>query len=197
MSDFRRQYLRSDERNFYMITKAFIMAIYGERNLECKKMGPVWEEWSKSGMITPKMQRNLKTAKTCLEKFCAELENNLSPEENQRLYKKLEKFDYRLVDDFTVQKLFRKANDKNVTVSRDCIIDIMEDIAAVRCVGCKEPYKDCNIHRMLFDMGVPYLGEEVNCPYAADLGKLTDKELKGVEDIKNKINSKNEVGEKY
>lgn len=110
MSNFKRQYLNSEERNFYMISKSFIQMINGERNLNNKITNEIWIEWTRKGMITPLMQKNIKLVKSYLIKFCEELEENLDSVERDKLEKQLIKFDYRLIDDYTVQKLFRDLN---------------------------------------------------------------------------------------
>lgn len=41
------------------------------------------------------------------------------------------------------------------------------------------------------------MGEQPNCPYAADLSECSSKQLKHIEKLKKKINSKNKVGAPY
>ncbi|EES49660.1 hypothetical protein NE172_01925 [Clostridium botulinum] len=50
---------------------------------------------------------------------------------------------------------------------------------------------------MLDDISIPYMGEQPNCPYAADLSECSSKQLKHIEKLKKKINSKNKVGAPY
>lgn len=199
MSNLKRQYLNAEEKNFYMVAKAFIQMLDGERNLENKITDEVWVEWSKRGMITGSMQKNIKLVHTYLKKFCYELEENLSDAELKRLGKQLEKFDYKLVDDYTVKKFMRdvKNNIKYAVIEREKFEPVLEDIAAVRCVGCTTQYQECAIYKMLDDIGIPYMGEQPNCPYAADLSECSNKQLKHIEKLKKKINSKNKVGAPY
>lgn len=199
MNNLKRQYLNSEEKNFYMVAKAFIQMLDGERNLENKITDEVWIEWNKRGMIVGDMQKNLKLTHTYLKKFCYELEENLSQNEMDRLNKQLEKFDYKLVDDYTVKKFMRdvKNNIKYAVIERDKFDAVLEDIAAVRCVGCTTPCEECAIYKMLDDIGIPYMGEQNNCPYAADLSECSKKQLKHIEDLKKKINSKNKIGVPY
>ena len=56
-------------------------------------------------MITPGMKKNLKLVRTYLKKFCYEIEENLDEVELKKLNKQLMKFDYKLIDDYTVKKL--------------------------------------------------------------------------------------------
>lgn len=190
----KREYLNSEEKNFYMIAKAFIQYLEGQRNLEGKITEDVWVEWTKRGMITPGMQRNLKLVNTYLKKFCYELEDNLNNPELDKLNKQLMKFDYKLIDDYTVKKLLRDVNDhiKYAVIEREKLEEVLEDIAQVRCVGCKCDYRECAIYKLLDDISTPYCGEQPNCPYAADLSKFTQEQLKCLEGRKEKLRNKNQ-----
>ncbi|WP_271841683.1 DUF5651 domain-containing protein [Clostridium paraputrificum] len=189
----KREYLNSEEKNFYMISKAFIETIEGQRNLDNKITSDIWVEWSKRGMITPGMQKNLKLVHTYLKKFCYEIEENLNSHELSKLNKQLMKFDYKLIDDYTVKKLLRDVNDhiKYAVIEREKLEDVLVDIAEVRCVGCKSDYRGCAIYKLLDDISTPYLGEEPNCPYAADLSEFTPEQKKKVEETKVRLKKKN------
>lgn len=193
MGNLKRDYLNSEEKNFYMVAKAFIQTIEGERSLENRRTKEVWEEWSKRGMATKEMSKNLKLVRTYLKKFCYEVEENLSDQELKKLNKQLMKFDYKLVDDYTLKKLMRDINDnlKYIVLERDKFIDIIEDIAQVRCVGCTDDYKTCVIHKALDDMNTPYGGEQSNCPYAADLSECSEGQLEKINNLKLQIKKKN------
>ncbi|MDB2089416.1 DUF5651 domain-containing protein [Clostridium paraputrificum] len=193
MGRLKREYLNSEEKNFYMISKAFIETIEGQRNLDNKITSDIWVEWSKRGMITPGMQKNLKLVHTYLKKFCYEIEENLNSHELSKLNKQLMKFDYKLIDDYTVKKLLRDVNDhiKYAVIEREKLEDVLVDIAEVRCVGCKSDYRGCAIYKLLDDISTPYLGEEPNCPYAADLSEFTPEQKKKVEETKVRLKKKN------
>lgn len=194
-SKFKREYLNAEEKNVYMISKAFIQMLNGERNLENRITNEIWMEWEKRGMTTPEMRKSIKMVKTYLKKFCYEIEENLNETERKRISKQLEKFDYKLIDDYTVKKLMRdiKDNMKYVHIERDKFLDVLEDIAAVRCVGCTTDYSGCVIYKALDDISTPYLGEEPNCPYAADLTLCNEKQLKEVADLKKRMSSTNQL----
>lgn len=149
-------------------------------------------------MMTPSMTKNLKLVRTYLKKFCYELEENLSATEQTRLNKQIEKFDYKLIDDYTVKKLMRDINEhmKYAVIERENFENILETIAAVKCCGCTECYEKCDLYKTIDDIGIPYLGEEPNCPYACNLDKLNEKELKGIEEIKKKLRAKNQIAKK-
>lgn len=190
----RRTYLSAEEKNFYMITKAYIQTVEGQRNLEGKMTEEIWEEWKKRGMMTASMQRNLKMAHTCLKKFIYEIECNMNQDEMKRLKKQSDKSYYKFIDDYTAQKLMRdiRSNLQYAVLQRDQFEDVMEEIAQVRCVGCKDDYRQCSIHKALDDASVPYCSEEPNCPYAADLSKFSLKEKKHIEELKEKLHKKNQ-----
>lgn len=190
MSNLKRQYLTSEEKNFYFISKAFLQYIEGSRSLECKQTyRKVWEVWKEHGMIAGDMQKNLKMSYSYLRKFCIELESNLSKAEIERLNKQLMKFDYKLIDDYTVKKLLRdiKDNMKYAVIEREKFYPVIDDIASVRCVGCKENYEKCAIYKMFYDMSIPYVKEEPNCPYACNLSEFSEDELKNIEKMKKRI----------
>lgn len=193
MSNLRREYLNAEEKNVYLISKAFIQLLNGERNLKGKITNEVWVEWGKRGMMTPSMQKNIKLVKTYLNKFCYEIEENLNEKENKKLAKQLEKFDYKLIDDYTVTKLMRDINNniKYAVIEREKFNDVLEEIAAVRCVGCTTDYRECAIYKLLDDICTPYCGEEPNCPYSARLDKYTVEEQKHLEEFKKKVQSRN------
>lgn len=193
MSNLKRKYLNREEENFYMVCQSFIQMIEGSRTLENKNTEEIWVEWCKRGMITPGMQKNLKLVKTYLKKFCTELESNLDKDILKKLEKRLYKFDFKIVDDYTMQKIFRDMGDhmKYAIIDREKFMDILEDISAVRCVGCKDDYKDCVLAKAYEDINIPYIGEEVNCPYAADLSLCTTDQVNGIENIKKRLRKNN------
>lgn len=188
----KRGYLNVEERNFYMVAKAFIQYIEGERNLENKRTNEVWIEWERRGMISTEMSKNLKLVRTYLKKFCYELEENLDDSEKKRLSKQIMRFDYKLIDDYTFKKILRDIENKMkyVVMEREKFIEIVEDIAQVRCVGCTKDYKGCCIHTALEDINTPYLGEEPNCPYACNL-ELKENDKERVEKIKARLRKNN------
>ena len=195
MSKFKRGYLNREEENFYMVTHSFIQMIEGTRTLENNITEEVWVEWSKRGMITPGMQKNLKMIHTYLKKYCYEIEENLDNEYVSKLNKKLKKFDFKIVDDYTMQKIFRdmRRSLEYAVMERDKFLDILEDISAVRCVGCTDDYKSCSLCKAFEDISIPYVGEQANCPYAADLMLLTDKQKNKVEKMKKRIRNRKNI----
>ncbi len=176
-----------------MVAKAFIQMLNGERNLSGKVTNELWTEWEERGMITPSMKKNIKLVRTYLNKFCYEVEENLNDYENEKLKKQLMKFDYKLVDDFTLKKLMRDISDhmKYAVIEREKLEDTLEIIVEVNCVGCIKEYKSCSIHKMLDDIMVPYCSEQNNCPYAVDLSELAPEEKESIEKTKQFLSKKN------
>ncbi len=194
MSNFKRGYLNSEERNFYMISKSFIQMINGERNLKNEITNEIWIEWKKRGMITQSMQKDIKLVKTYLTKFCEEIEENVDAAEKAKLEKQLLKFDYRLIDDYTVQKLLRDASNKYkyIVMEREKFSPIIEELAEIKCVGCKCDYRTCSLYKAFDDISLVRVDEEENCPYAVDLSKCKLEEIKRIEKIKENLKSKNQ-----
>ncbi|OOM78011.1 hypothetical protein CLPUN_20640 [Clostridium puniceum] len=194
MSKFKRGYLNVEERNFYMIAKSFIQTINGERNLNNKITNEIWVEWSRRGMLTQLMQKSIKLVKTYLTKFCEEIEENIDEVESDKLKKQLLKFDYRLIDDYTVKKLYRDFKDrfKYVVMEREKFDPIIEELAEIKCVGCKCDYKTCSLYKAFDDISLIRVEEEANCPYAVDLSKCKAEEIKRIEKTKENLKSKNQ-----
>lgn len=194
LSNFKRQYLNAEEKNFYMISKSFIQMINGERNLNNKITNEIWVEWSRKGMLTSSMQKNIKLVRSYLIKFCDELEENLDEVERSKLEKQLIKFDYRLIDDYTIKKLFRdlEATYKYVVMEREKFVPIIEELAEIKCVGCTDDYKSCVIYKALDDINIIRVDEEPNCPYAADLSKCAPGKKERIETLEKKLKAKNQ-----
>ena len=179
MGKLKRDYLNDNEENFYMLIKSLMQVVDGSRNDTGSRYDEMlWDRWMKSGMMTPEMKKNLKCAYTYLGKFTDELYENLDDRQQNKLDKRLSKYEIKLVDDFKVQKLLRDISDryKYAVIERDNFNDIMVDIAQVRCVGCEDDYRNCEICRVFDDMCIPYSGEKKNCPFASDLSEFTDDE---------------------
>lgn len=195
MGKLSRGYLNSDERNVYMIAKSFIELLSGRKSiggkLEIKE--EVWKQWEDHGMITPDMKKNIKLAKTYLRKFVIELEENLDKQQLERLNKMFSNFEYRLIDDYTVKKIYRDIkNQEYVSMKKELFQELVIDVSELRCVGCKKcDYDKCEIYHALEDVNMSYVSEEVNCPYACDLNNMTEEEIKRVSDLKKRMKSKN------
>lgn len=146
-------------------------------------------------MATPSMKKSIKTVYTWLNKFCSELEENLSETEIEKLEKQLEKFDFKLISDYSVKKLLRdiKDNIQYAVIKRERLEPILQDIAAVRCVGCTCNYEKCDLYKMLDDISTPFVMEEPNCPYACDLEYYNDEEKKSLEQIKEIVRQRKSV----
>ena len=194
LSNFARGYLNAEEKNFYMVSKMFIQMINGEKNLSNKITNELWIEWKKRGMITPFMQKNIKLVKSYLIKFCDDIEENIDEAEKRRLEKQLSSFSFRLIDDYTVKKLVRDVEEryKYVIMEREKFTLIIEELAEIKCVGCKDDYRSCSLYKAFDDINLGRVEEETNCPYAVDLSKCKPKELKRIENIKKNLKVKNQ-----
>lgn len=194
LSNFKRGYLNAEERNFYMLSKSFIQMINGERNMNNQITNEIWIEWKKKGMITQSMQKDIKLVKSYLVKFCDEIEENINKEELEKLQKQLIKFDYRLVDDYTLKKILRDISDqfKYIVMERKKFEPLIEELSEIKCVGCKDDYRKCTLYKAFDDMCIRRVDEEPNCPYAVDLSKCKPEEIKRIENIKRNLKVKNQ-----
>lgn len=194
MGNLKRGYLNREEENFVMITKAYIEYMTGFRNLENVINKSIWEEWESRGMLTSTMRKHLKLVYTYMNKFVNELHDNLDERENERLKKKIMKFDYRLVDDYTLKKVIRDINDhmRYAIMDRNKFIDVIDVVSGVECVGCKRDYKGCSLCAVFEEASIAHVGEQPNCPYAADLSEFTDEEKKDYDELIKRVKNKNQ-----
>lgn len=168
----KRGYLNRDESNQFMVLMSAIQLIQGERSLENKKQDPMWEEWSKHDMINVEQQKNLKMATTYLKKFITSKLQDLDKETQDKINKKIQKFDFKLVDDYTLQKLFRDMNDrmKYVTLPREDFYNWTEEVMYKHCTECTKDRGECNLYKILDDNLIPEAGYNIpSCPYAYKL----------------------------
>jgi len=195
MKKLKRGYLKNDESNTIMNIFATMQTIQGIRTLVGRPPKRfIWEIWEERGMMTAEARRYLKTAYTYLCKFKAEMMTNLDDQTVSILKKKLEKFDYRLVDKYTMEKIHRDINNhlKYVVMERESFENIIQEVAQVNCVGCTKDYRGCPLAKV-FDEVLAYGAEEQpNCPYACDLSKFTPKARENYENIKQRHREKNQ-----
>lgn len=188
----RRDYLSREEINLLMVSLAYSQMLEGLRRLDGRVTEPVWKEWDKRGMITPSMKKNIKSANTYIKKFSNELISYLSDKEREKVIKKNAKFDFKLIDDYTMQKIFRDMKDalNYVHAGRKEFTDVLEEVAGVHCVGCSKHHSECKLYDLLQDVLSDGPCECENCCYAVDLSGFSNEERerynKRIESLKSK-----------
>lgn len=169
-----RDYLNSLETNQFMVILALTQLLEGKRNtgINPPKISTMLEEWAKKDNLTKDEHRSLKTANTYLKKFVESVYERLSPKEQKIIDRKIMKFDFRLVDDYTLQKVYRDMSDKmvNAVVPRGQFEDWCEQIMSVNCNGCTKDWNTCNLHQVFDNNFVPESSYSLkNCKYAYSL----------------------------
>lgn len=165
----KRGYLNRDESNQFMVIMAVIQLIKGERSLDNKPHPPMWKEWSDHEMMNKDQQKNLKMANTYLNKFVMSKLKDLDKSKQVEMLKKIQKFDFKLVDDYTLQKIFRDMRDKMqfAVMKREDFYKWTEEIMTVNCLNCNKDRNGCELHRVFEDNLVPENGWNLNnCEYA-------------------------------
>lgn len=168
-----RDYLNSNEKNQFMVLQSVVQMMDGLRNsgVDGPKISNMLEEWSKRNNMSKDEHKNLKTAETFLRKFLASVYERLSPKEQDQLKKKLIKFDFKLIDDYTLKQIDRDIADKvaNAVVPRQQFYDWCVEIMEVKCNGCTKDWNTCELHNVFNDNLVPESGFDCkNCKYAYD-----------------------------
>lgn len=166
-----RDYLNSLEKNQFMVLLSVVQLFEGKRNtgIDGPKMNTMLEEWSKKDNLTKDEHRSLKTANTYLSKFLNSVYERLSPKEQKVVEKKLAKYDFRLVDDFTLQKVNRDITNRmvNAVVPRQQFYDWCEEIMEAKCKNCNKDWNTCNLNQVFEDNFVPESSYSLkNCKFA-------------------------------
>lgn len=153
-----KDYLNTEERNQYLILAAFIQNLKGRRSQNnTPTFVTMAEEWKKRNNLTGEESKALKTAITLLTKFTDSVYARMHFKEKQAINKKLDKFDFRLVDDFTLQKIYREANDRmvNAAVKREDFEKWCEEIMHCNCSGCSKEWSSCSLYNVFDDNFIP------------------------------------------
>ncbi|MDF2790833.1 MAG: hypothetical protein K0S80_3934 [Neobacillus sp.] len=166
-----RDYLNSIEKNQFMVLNSVLQMAIGIRNqgVDGPKLMTVREEWTKRDNMTKEEHKSLKMVETYLSKFIMSVYNRLSPKEQDQIKKKLMKYDFKLVDDYTLKQVNRETNDRfvNAAVPRDQFYDWCSEIMNVKCNGCTKNWNECELHQVFEDNFVPECGyDHGNCKYA-------------------------------
>ncbi|MBT2727857.1 hypothetical protein J7E63_13000 [Bacillus sp. ISL-75] len=169
-----KDYLNSTEKNQFMVLQSIVQMMDGLRNsgVNGPKISSMLEDWSKRDNITKEEHKNLKTAETFLRKFLASVYERLSPKDQDVIKKKLMKFDFKLIDDFSLKQVNRDTNDKlkNAVMPRIQFYDWCTEIMNVKCNGCTKNWNECDLHQVFDNNFVPESGFDcTNCKYAYQL----------------------------
>lgn len=141
---------------------------------DAPKIVDMLEDWEKRGNLTKEEHRELKTAETNLRKFCESIFNRMDQKEQEQLNRKLKSFEFRLLDDFTLQRVYRDMTDrmKTASVPREQFLDWCEQIMECNCKGCNQDWKGCRLHECFENNFVPESSwAKGNCRYAYDEAK--------------------------
>jgi hypothetical protein len=166
-----RDYLNSNEKNQFMVLQSTVQMMDGLRNsgVDGPKISSMLEDWTKRDNMTKTEHKNLKTSETYLRKFLASVYERLNPKEQEAIKKKLMKFDFKLIDDYTLKQINRDIKDKinNAVIPRQQFYDWSSEIMAVKCNRCTRDWNTCQLHEAFDNNLVPESGFDYkNCKYA-------------------------------
>lgn len=169
-----RDYLNANEKNQFLVILSIIQLIEGKRNKgkDGPKIITMLEEWTKKNNMSKEEHKNLKTAETFLRKFATSVYDRLSPKDQEIIDKKISKFDFKLVDDYTMKKIDRDISDRfvNAAVPRMQFYTWCEEIMNVKCNGCTKDWNTCDLYEVFENNFVPESGFNCeNCKFAYNL----------------------------
>lgn len=142
--------------------------IEGIRSLTGKNSKPMWEDWKDREFLTKEEGKNIKTAHTFLIKFFSSVLARVNEKEKDIILKQLIKFDFKIVDDFTLKKIFRDTVDRmqNAVVPRVQFENWCCEIMDCNCKECKKHWNKCELYTVFEDNFVPESGYNLeNCKY--------------------------------
>ena len=168
------------EKNQLMVLMSILQLMDGERNggIDGPKLSAMLEDWDKRGNMTKEEHKYLKLANTYLSKFCASVMDRLNPKEREEIRKRLIKFDFRLVDDYTLKKVYRDMSNRmvNAVISRDMFYKWCEEIMDINCNGCNKYWEKCELHKVFDENFVPEsTWNKDNCRYAYEGIRVAEK----------------------
>lgn len=164
-----KDYLNREEKNFILSTLAVMQLMEGIRSITGERTAPIWDLWTERGNMTKEEKKNLKMAHTYLHKFSRSLIDRLSDKEQKTIYKQMIKYDFKLIDDFTTQKILRDMSDKmvNAVVPREDFNMWCEEIMHCNCKNCTKHHQECELYDMFENNLVPDGNFNCeNCRYA-------------------------------
>jgi hypothetical protein len=166
-----RDYLNAIEKNQFMVMNSVLQMAIGIRNtgVDGPKLKTMREEWAKRDNMSKEEHKNLKMAETYMSKFIMSVYNRLSPKEKEQINKKLMKYDFKLVDDFTLKQVNRDIKDKmqHAVMPRQQFYDWCVDIMEVKCNGCAKDWNTCDLYQVFENNFVPESGFDcTNCKFA-------------------------------
>lgn len=190
---YKRGYFSSQELNTYLVLNSIIQMLDGRRTIDNKKHEQFWKELEDKGMITAEEKKNLKSSYTFLKKYLESAYNNLDKPTQNKIDKQADKFDFRLVDDYTFKRIIRDISKEMdyAKIKRKDFEEILEDVAEIKCVGCTQDYKECSLFKVMDQCLLKYGEGTGKCPYAADLGKYTRSQRKKRGDLISRLKTKN------
>jgi hypothetical protein len=160
-----------------MVMQSILQLVEGKRNLgkDGPKISTMLEEWTNRDNLTKEEHKNLKMAETYLAKFTNSVFNRLSLKERHTISQKAMKFDFKLVDDFTLKQVFRDIQDRmvNAAVPRQQFNEWTKEIMCVKCNGCTKNWNECELHTIFDENFIPESGfDKPNCKYAYNLDEV-------------------------
>ncbi|MEG0728236.1 MAG: DUF5651 domain-containing protein [Anaerovoracaceae bacterium] len=170
-----KTYLSAQERNEFLTIASVLKMMENSKMKEDKfakdapKFSDIADAWQSRGNLTKEEAKSLRMASTYLRKFADSILERVDQREKDIVTKKLSSFCFRIVDDYTLGKIYREMNDKvkNVTMCREKFGAIAEEIMSINCKNCTRACSQCELHEIFDDNLMPDGGYDMpNCRYA-------------------------------
>lgn len=153
-----KDYLSSEERNQLLVLMCILQNLSGVRNLgNAPRAEDILTKWGKRNNITKDEQKSLKTGITYIKKFCESVYNRMHDREKENIGKRLGKYDFRIIDDLTLQKIYRDTQNRyvNAVIPRDLYETLCREVMHVNCLNCSKHFSECDLHDVFTDNYTP------------------------------------------
>lgn len=167
-----KDYLNKEETNNFLLIGTLLDTVTG-----------IKDDWKKRNMLTKEEHKYLALCKTYAEKFYNSVLLRLNPKEAEKIYKRLFKFDIKVLDEYTKKRLYGEFEKEYavVKIPREEFEDWTEQIMEVECKNCNKHWSECRLHEIFQENFIPESGFNCsNCRYAYKETKVE----KNIEKIK-------------
>ena len=156
MTKLKRNYYNATEFNNIMVMIAVEQMLEGIRGLGGTTGIPMADAFYERGIITKEQRKNLKMVHTYLRKFTQEAYSNGDMKTKDKIDKKKYNFDFRLIDDFTVKKLYALTSSMDsFRLDEREFKTLVSSIVENKCKNCTSDRNCCPVHSVFVKYMVP------------------------------------------
>jgi hypothetical protein len=156
---FKRDYLRTNER----------MELCTMKYMQLHSM-MIWEAWQNNNFITEEEKKLMEITIESARDFVQSVRDRINKKDNDMIAKKMQSFDIRYVDRYTIEQLNRDVAKKTefAKIPMEQWLKWCEEMISIKCKNCQTHCDSCELYDAFDDNFVPeFDGWNLpNCKYA-------------------------------